>query len=167
MELKEYQSRALEAFSRWLRALAEARQESATSVEALQNAGVDVPGDIHNYAGSAWRKLAASGGVAERSGHYAARTADAGFPIPHACFKVPTGGGKTLLAAAALERLNRPTGLTLWITPTRAIYQQTRTASGTGSTPTATCWNEPAAAASRCWRRTTRSRPGTSPTICA
>ena len=128
MELKEYQSRALEAFSRWLRALAEARQESATSVEALQNAGVDVPGDIHNYAGSAWRKLAASGGVAERSGHYAARTADAGFPIPHACFKVPTGGGKTLLAAAALERLNRPTGLTLWITPTRAIYQQTRTA---------------------------------------
>ena len=128
MELKEYQSRALEAFSRWLRALAEARQESATAVGALQKAGVDVPYDIRNYPETAWRKMAAAGGVADRGGHYADRTADAGFPIPHACFKVPTGGGKTLLAAAALERLNRPTGLTLWITPTRAIYQQTRIA---------------------------------------
>ena len=53
------------------------------------------------------------------------RTDGAGRPIPHVCFKVPTGGGKTLLASSALERLNRHTGLTLWITPTRAIYQQT------------------------------------------
>ena len=30
-----------------------------------------------------------------------------------------------MLAAAALERLHRQTGLVLWITPTRAIYQQT------------------------------------------
>ena len=44
------------------------------------------------------------------------------------CFKVPTGGGKTLLAAAALERLGRQAGLTLWVTPTRAIYEQTKTA---------------------------------------
>ena len=128
MELKEYQSRALETFCRWLRALATAQQESAVSVAALQQAEVDIPDDIRNYPGAAWRKLAAAGGVAEQDGHYAERTADAGFPIPHVCFKVPTGGGKTLLAAAALERLNRPTGLTLWITPTRAIYQQTRMA---------------------------------------
>ena len=33
-----------------------------------------------------------------------------------------------MLAAAALERLNRQTGLTLWITPTRAIYEQTKSA---------------------------------------
>ena len=56
------------------------------------------------------------------------RSDDAGRPIPHVCFKVPTGGGKTLLAAAALQRLDRPQGLTLWITPTRAIYEQTKTA---------------------------------------
>ena len=56
------------------------------------------------------------------------RRDDAGRPIPHVCFKVPTGGGKTLLAAAALHRLNRQTGLTLWITPTRAIYEQTKAA---------------------------------------
>ena len=128
MELKEYQTRALEAFSRWLAALGEARRESAAGTEALRQAGVEVPADLRNYPKSAWGKLAQAGGVAGGSGNYAERTADAGFPIPHACFKVPTGGGKTLLAAAALERLNRPAGLTLWITPTRAIYQQTRIA---------------------------------------
>ena len=127
MELKEYQTRALEAFSRWLAALDDARRESATAAEALQKAGVDLPPDVGNYPKTAWRKLAQVGGVAG-GGDYADRTADAGFPIPHVCFKVPTGGGKTLLAAAALERMNRPAGLTLWITPTRAIYQQTRTA---------------------------------------
>lgn len=128
MELKEYQSRTLGAFSRWLKALETARQECAAAVEALQNAQLDVPGEIRNYPANAWQRLAAAGGVAEGAGHYTDRTADAGFPIPHVCFKVPTGGGKTLLAAAALERLNRPTGLTIWITPTRAIYQQTRIA---------------------------------------
>ena len=127
MELKEYQTRALEAFSRWLAALDVARRESAAAAEALQKAGVDLPPDLGNYPKTAWRKLAQAGGVAG-GGDYADRTADAGFPIPHVCFKVPTGGGKTLLAAAALERMNRPAGLTLWITPTRAIYQQTRTA---------------------------------------
>ena len=35
---------------------------------------------------------------------------------------------KTLLAAAALERLNRQTGLTLWIVPSKAIYNQTKAA---------------------------------------
>ena len=54
------------------------------------------------------------------------RTDDARRPIPHICFKIPTGGGKTLLAAAALQRLHRQTGLTLWITPTRAIFEQTK-----------------------------------------
>ena len=128
MELKEYQTRALEAFSRWLAALDDARRASAAGIEALRKAGVEVPADLRNYPGSAWEKLARTGEVAAGVGSYAGRTADAGFPIPHACFKVPTGGGKTLLAAAALERMNRPAGLTLWITPTRAIYQQTRTA---------------------------------------
>ena len=72
--------------------------------------------------------MAQSGGIADNSGIYASRTDDAGRPIPHVCFKVPTGGGKTLLAAAALARLDRQTGLTLWITPSRAIYEQTKTA---------------------------------------
>ena len=88
--------------------------------------GVEVPNDLRNYPKTVWEQLAQSGGVAGTG--YVSRTDGAGRPIPHICFKVPTGGGKTLLAAATLERLNRQSGLTLWITPTRAIYQQTKSA---------------------------------------
>ena len=38
---------------------------------------------------------------------------------------MPTGGGKTLLGVAALERIKQDTGFVLWIVPTRAIYEQT------------------------------------------
>ena len=128
MELKNYQAAALDAFVRWRDALAEAQAKSETVISALEGVGADVPEDVRNYPKSAWQNLARSGGVAESAGEYASRTDDAKRPIPHVCLKVPTGGGKTLLAAAALERLNRRTGLTLWITPTRAIYQQTKDA---------------------------------------
>ncbi len=128
MELKNYQVAALDAFVRWRDALAEAQAKSETAISALESVGADIPEDTLNYPKSAWQNLARSGGVAESAGEYASRTDDARRPIPHVCLKVPTGGGKTLLAAAALERLNRRTGLTLWITPTRAIYQQTKDA---------------------------------------
>lgn len=128
MELKEYQVAALEAFSRWLGALSDARIESQEDIEHYQKRGRPAPDDVRNYPKAAWECLAESGGVAESAGGYASRTDYAGRPIPHICFKVPTGGGKTLLAAAALERLPRQTGLTLWITPTRAIYAQTKAA---------------------------------------
>ena len=128
MELKEYQANALDSFARWLDALEEARLRSETGVAALQDAGVDVPPDLRDYPRTAWQRLAEAGGVADTAGQYVSRTDDAGRPIPHICFKVPTGGGKTLLAAAALQRLHRQTGLTLWLTPTSAIYQQTKAA---------------------------------------
>ena len=126
MELKEYQSVALDAFVRWWNGLAAERAQADTAIAALREAGVDIPADLHNYPKTAWQQLAQSGGVADGNVPYVDRTDEAGRPIPHICFKVPTGGGKTLLAAAALQRLNRQTGLTLWITPTRAIYEQTK-----------------------------------------
>ena len=128
MELKNFQIAALESFVRWRDTLADAQSKSETVASALESMDADVPGDVRNYPKSAWQNLEKSGGVAESAGKYTSRTDEAGRPIPHICFKVPTGGGKTLLAAAALERLNRQTGLTLWITPTRAIYGQTKTA---------------------------------------
>ena len=128
MELKEYQSRVLDAFGRWLEATREAEQESSKGIEALRSAGVAVPEEISNYPRNAWMALKGSGSVAESAGDYVDRRDEAERPIPHVCFKIPTGGGKTLLAAAALERLNRPTGLTLWIVPSTAIYQQTKAA---------------------------------------
>ena len=128
MELKDYQAGALDVFTRWRDALASAQSQSDTAISALESARVPIPDDIRNYPRTAWQELAQSGGLPASAGAYVDRTDEADRPIPHICFKVPTGGGKTLLAAAALERLHRQTGLTLWITPTTAIYEQTKSA---------------------------------------
>ena len=127
MELKDYQANALDAFTRWWDALASAQAQSDTAIAALQNVpGYTVPGNIRNYPKAAWEQLKKAGGLPASVGAYVDRTDEAGRPIPHVCFKVPTGGGKTLLAAATLERLHRQTGLVLWIMPTNAIYEQTK-----------------------------------------
>ena len=128
MELKEYQADALQRFVRWTRELAVAEDKARTGREALRVAEVEVPEEVDNYPRAAWAKLKIEGKVAATAGEYVSRKDDAGRPIPHICLKVPTGGGKTLLAAAALERLDRPTGLTLWLVPTKAIYEQTKKA---------------------------------------
>jgi type III restriction enzyme len=128
MELKTYQLRALDAFSRWLEVLNAERDRSDKMIETLTQAGFDITNDIRNYPQTVWDTLKKSGEVAESAGEYINRTDGADRPIPHICFKVPTGGGKTLLAAAALERLHQQTGLVLWIVPTKAIYAQTKAA---------------------------------------
>ncbi len=128
MELKTYQFSALEAFSRWLETLAEARNQAEIAIEAWPEAAGEIPDAVRNHPKTAWEALKTAGGVADSAGQYVDRTDEANRPIPHICFKVPTGGGKTLLAAAALERLNRQTGLTLWIVPSKAIYAQTKAA---------------------------------------
>ena len=128
MELKEYQHRTLEAFDRWRKTLDSARGEAETRVTALEEAGLIVADSDRNFPRIAWESLADAGEVAETAGPYVDRTDTSARPIPHLCFKIPTGGGKTLLGAAALERLRMQTGLVLWIVPTRAIYAQTRAA---------------------------------------
>ena len=135
MELKTYQLRALDAFSHWLEVLNAERDKSEKMVETLTQAGFDITNDIRNYPQTVWDTLKKSGEVVATAGEYVNRTDEAGRPIPHICFKVPTGGGKTLLAAAALERLHRQTGLTLWVVPSRAIYDQTKAALVESGTP--------------------------------
>lgn len=128
MELKEYQTAALDAFVQWKETLDEADRECS---DLMEHVGVDaehLSEEVRHYPQMAWRKLAESGGIAESAGDYVKRSDGANRPIPHICFKVPTGGGKTLLAASVLERLNQPTGFTLWIVPTRSIYEQTKIA---------------------------------------
>ena len=82
MELKEYQSRSLEAFCRWLEALDTARVQSETAIATLGQAGVDIPEDVPNYPKTAWGKLAETGNVAESAGEYVDRTDEADRPIP-------------------------------------------------------------------------------------
>ena len=62
MELKEYQSTALDTFTLWLDKLNAARTESDKAVAALEGAGVDVPSEVRNYPKKAWEKLRESGG---------------------------------------------------------------------------------------------------------
>ena len=130
LELKEYQRGALDALARWLEALEDAQRDSQTTIELLQQRQIDtaIINELRNYPKAAWQKLKENGGVAVTASEHVNRTDEANRPIPHICFKVPTGGGKTLLAAAALERLPWQRGLVLWIVPSKAIYNQTKTA---------------------------------------
>src|SRR5260370_17273371 len=51
-------------------------------------------------------------------------------PLRAFCLKVPTGGGKTLLAVKTIDLVQsiyrqRQMGLVVWIVPTQQIYRQT------------------------------------------
>jgi len=53
-----------------------------------------------------------------------------GKPIPKVCFKLPTGGGKTYLAAHCIEKIQESfykkySGLVIWVTTSDTIYKQT------------------------------------------
>ena len=133
MQLKTYQQNALEQLDRWLDDLKDARLKCQTATQALKESRLDVPEELKNYPLSAWKSLKEQNilpTVQNQDGNsevpdYIPRTATSGEPVPHVCLKVPTGGGKTLLGVAALERLKQDTGFVLWIVPTRAIYEQT------------------------------------------
>ena len=133
MQLKIYQQNALDQLDRWLEALKDARLKCEKATKALEESGVDVPEELKNYPLSAWKSLKEQNvlpAVQNQDGHsevpdYISRTTTSGEPVPHVCLKVPTGGGKTLLGVAALERIKQDTGFVLWIVPTRAIYEQT------------------------------------------
>ena len=133
MQLKIYQQNALEQLDRWLEALKDARLRREKVTQALEESGVDVPEEVKNYPLAAWRNLKNQNvlpAVQNQDGKsevpdYISRTATSGEPAPHICLKIPTGGGKTLLGVAALERIKQDTGFVLWIVPTRAIYEQT------------------------------------------
>ena len=132
LELKTYQRDTLDAFSNYLEVLKEEQQISETTIAQLKQMGNSISdnvfNEVRNYPKTAWEKLSENGDVAATAGEYVDRKDGANRPIPHICFKVPTGGGKTLLAASALERLHRQRGLTLWVVPTQAIFDQTKAA---------------------------------------
>ena len=119
VELTKYQEAALDRFGMWIKALADARKESESQIERYKDANLEIPDSVRNYPKNAWKTI--SGGDMP----YVDRYDNADRPIPHACFKIPTGGGKTLLSSAILERLNMHAGLVIWVAPTDRIYWQT------------------------------------------
>ena len=113
MILKEYQQRALATVRDYLERLAEFREKAR-----------DIPPELgYDWARTAWEKT-----VPLRP--WAARRNGLGKPLPSFCLKIPTGGGKTLLATKVIDLVNfhfrkKQTGLVLWIVPTTQIYDQT------------------------------------------
>ena len=76
-----------------------------------------------DWVSRAWEKSSPSSA-------YLPRKNGLGEPLPSFCLKIPTGGGKTLLATKVVDLVNthyrkRQTGLVLWIVPTTQIYNQT------------------------------------------
>ena len=115
MILKEFQKEALKEVRTFLDRLIEWRQKQATARE------ID-PEITFDWVQRAWEK------TLPRS--YLPRKNGLGEPLPCFCLKIPTGGGKTLLATKVIDLVNtyyrrRQTGLVLWIVPTTQIYNQT------------------------------------------
>ena len=116
MILKEYQKRTLATVRVFLEGLAEWRGRAAAALE------IDPELDF-DWVRKAWEKSVPAC-------IYHPRKNGLGEPLPSFCLKIPTGGGKTLLAAKVVDLVNthyrkRQTGLVLWIVPTTQIYNQT------------------------------------------
>lgn len=140
VELKPFQRSVLMRWRQYLERLkkfeAVARQQEA-QLAAMDDA-VDLLRQARNFPKKTWDDLRRERLLppAYADHPYRERWTDEGNAaraIPNVCLKVPTGGGKTLMAAAAVARAlgtyyRRHTGLVLWIVPNEAIYRQTRKA---------------------------------------
>ena len=109
MILKEFQKRTLSRVQDYLECLDEWRGKSAE----LQKLDPD-----YDWVARAWQRTV-------RGRAYVPRKNGVGKPLPTFCLKIPTGGGKTLLAVKIVDLVNvhyrrRQTGLVLWIVPNHA-----------------------------------------------
>ena len=116
MILKEYQKRTLETVRDFVVELARWRKEDRDARRQNSEWGFD-------WVGRVWGKT-----VSERP--YIPRRNGLNEHLPVFCLKVPTGGGKTLLATKVIDLVNlhfrkSQRGLVLWIVPTTQIYNQT------------------------------------------
>src|SRR6266704_1628755 len=112
MKLKEYQERALKEVKNFLEQLVIWRER------ARANPDLEV-----DFVAKAWEK-------AEVGGNFVPRRDGLRRHLPAFCLKIPTGGGKTVLAVKTIDLvqsmyLQRQTGLVVWIVPTLQIYRQT------------------------------------------
>ncbi|MCX6238218.1 MAG: DEAD/DEAH box helicase family protein [Bacteroidia bacterium] len=118
MRLKQYQEKVITTLKNYLSTLASERTEfeelSAFKPHLAKH--VDFPRE-------AWEK--ATGKFS-----YHSKTDGLHRPLPDIYLKVPTGGGKTILACHSIDLiqkiyLKKQNGLVLWIVPSTQIYRQT------------------------------------------
>lgn len=92
MELKDYQKKALSQVKLYLEALAEQRVKSQKARAIDQDMAFD-------FAQKAWEKTFGGSYVPAKNG--------LGEYLPNFYLKIPTGGGKTLLACHSIDLANR------------------------------------------------------------
>lgn len=127
----DYQSRVLDTLDHYLQRL-KVEKESADQIAELarQNPTLDLP--KKDFPKTTWQALKTEGRLppSRVSIPFSPRLDAVGRAVPNVTLKVPTGGGKTFLAANAVSRimgryLGTLTGFVLWIVPNEAIYTQT------------------------------------------
>lgn len=136
MELKEYQQGVLLKVDRYLATLAAQYEQIEVAKTLIAEQGLDL--DLGDPCEKAWNLLNKERRLPflrDRQGNayvapWLARHDGLNRSIPNICLKVPTGGGKTLLAACTLERIQtdyfkRQSGFVIWVVPSDAIYRQT------------------------------------------
>ena len=116
MILKDYQKRTLTTVGRFVQQLAKWREKDREAREHDPEWGFD-------WVQRAW-------GETVTGRPYNARRNGLDERLPAFCLKIPTGGGKTLLATRVIDLVNAHfrksrRGLVLWIVPTTQIYNQT------------------------------------------
>jgi type III restriction enzyme len=133
-QMKSFQSTVLGQLGRYLDELKKHQAQAMQAAAALQamEGMEDLKKEAADFPKKAWSALQKAHllPLTFKDQPYSSRFDGAERAIPNVCLKVPTGGGKTLLAAASVARvfnayLNRHTGLVLWVVPNEAIYRQT------------------------------------------
>ncbi len=136
MELKEYQQGVMRKIDNYLAVLSEKRSDAEEFVAFQKSRGKEAV--LADFCRDTWDHLnneRVLPYLRDKEGNtvvapYLSRHDGLNRSIPNICLKVPTGGGKTLLAACTIERVQtdyfkRQTGLVLWVVPSDAIYRQT------------------------------------------
>jgi type III restriction enzyme len=118
MRLKHYQEKVIKALKDYLSELDIARNEYEEMLAIKPNLAKHI-----NFPKDAWEKSTGKS-------IYHSKTNSLNEPLPDIYLKVPTGGGKTLLACHSIDLiqksyLKKQTGLILWIVPSTQIYRQT------------------------------------------
>ena len=133
-QLKLFQSTVLKQLARYITELKKHQTQAAAATTALSamEGMDDLMREASDFPKKTWSALKAQGQLPPKfvDQPHSSRFDGADRAIPNVCLKIPTGGGKTLLAAASVGQvfssyLNRHTGLVLWIVPNEAIYRQT------------------------------------------
>lgn len=134
MELKDFQQDVLDVLDEYLGELVEAH-ENTVEVAKLSRERPELNIPVPDYTEQAWNALATKGKLpkSRNLAPFSKRVGGAGRSVPSVTLKVPTGGGKTLLAAHSVSRvmgawLRVNHGVVLWIVPNESIYSQTRKA---------------------------------------